>query len=64
MKTVTVTVEGGNVQHVDVPEGVEVIILDYDVEGEPDTEVEIDGNGDRRKRSVWLYVPEEAEHHE
>lgn len=61
MKTVTVTMEGGVIQHVEVPPGVEVVVLDYDVDGEPDSEVELDGNGDRRKRSCWVHVPEEAD---
>ncbi len=35
MKTVRITVAGGVVQNVAVPEGVAVIIRDYDVEGVP-----------------------------
>ena len=33
MKTVIITVEGGVVQNVEVPEGVTVIVRDYDVDG-------------------------------
>ena len=33
-KIVRITVEGGVVQHVEVPKGVKVVVRDYDVDGE------------------------------
>jgi hypothetical protein len=39
LRVVTVTVEGGVVQHVDVPPGVRVKIMDFDVDGVPPHEL-------------------------
>jgi hypothetical protein len=51
-KTVTITVEGGVIQNVDCPKGVQVIIHDYDVDGsEPD--LAEDETGDEYLESVW-----------
>jgi len=51
-KTVRITVEGGVVQHVQVPKGVTVVVRDYDVDGE-DEGLEEDENGDKYVESVW-----------
>ena len=52
-KIVRVTVEGGVVQHVEVPKGVTVIVHDYDTEGcNPDL-IEQDENGDDYIEIVW-----------
>ncbi len=53
MKIIRVTVEGGVVQHVEVPEGVQVIVRDYDVEGTDADELEQDENGDQFIESTW-----------
>ena len=53
MKIVRVTVEGGVVQHVEVPEGVQVVVRDYDVEGTDGDEREQDENGDHFIESIW-----------
>jgi hypothetical protein len=53
MKTVTVTVEGGVVQHIDIPEGVRVVVKDYDVEGCDEAELEEDENGDTYFEAIW-----------
>lgn len=53
MKVVRITVEGGVVQHVEVPEGVQVIVRDYDVEGTDADELEQDENGDQFIESFW-----------
>jgi hypothetical protein len=50
--TVTVTVEGGVVQHVAVPLGVRVVVRDYDVDAE-DLDLSTDGNGDRYLEGIW-----------
>jgi hypothetical protein len=34
MKIIEITISGGNVQHVEFPRGVKVIIRDYDVGGD------------------------------
>ncbi len=52
-KVVIVTVEGGVVQHVEVPNGVRVIVRDYDTEGCDDDLVQQDENGDECFESVW-----------
>lgn len=51
--TVTITVEGGVIQDIDLPPGVCAIVYDYDVDGVPDSETETDDNGDRRIVSRW-----------
>jgi len=53
MKIVRVTVEGGVVQHVEVPQGVKVVVKDYDVEGSDSDQLEQDENGDNYNESTW-----------
>lgn len=53
MKIVKVTVEGGVVQWVEVPEGVTVIVRDYDVDGSEDEGLDQDENGDQYIESTW-----------
>lgn len=53
MKIVNVTVEGGVVQYIDVPEGVRVVVKDYDVEGCDEAELEEDENGDYFFEAIW-----------
>lgn len=53
MKTVEVTVEGGVVQYIDVPQGVRVIVKDYDVEGCDQSDLEQDENGDNYFEAIW-----------
>jgi len=51
-KIVTVSVEGGVVQEVDCPEGVRVVVHDFDVDGsEPD--LAEDDTGDEYLEMVW-----------
>jgi len=51
-KTVTIAVEGGVVQGVDCPAGVQVVVRDYDVDGsEPD--LAEDETGDEYLESIW-----------
>lgn len=53
MKIVRVTVEGGVVQHIEVPEDVQVVVRDYDVDETDDGELEQDKYGDHFIESVW-----------
>jgi hypothetical protein len=53
MKTVRLTVEGGVVEHVEVPEGVQVIVRDYDVDGTEVDQLQQDENGDQFIESIW-----------
>lgn len=53
MKIVRVTVEGGVVQNVEVPEGVQVIVKDYDVDGSDEDQLERDEDGDSFVESIW-----------
>ena len=53
MTIVRVTVEGGVVQHVEVPEGVQVIVRDYDVDGTEEDQLEHDENGDHFTETNW-----------
>lgn len=49
---VRITVEGGVVQHVECQQGVQVVVRDYDVEGQ-DEGLQQDENGDCYLESVW-----------
>jgi hypothetical protein len=51
-KIVRITVEGGVVQYVDCPPGVQVIIHDYDVDGE-DEGLQKDEDGNPYFESIW-----------
>lgn len=53
MKIVRITVEGGVVQQVEVPEGVSVIVRDYDVEGSPFDLLPQDENGHHYFEANW-----------
>jgi hypothetical protein len=53
MKIVRVTVEGGVVQHVEVPEGVQVVIRDYDVDVADAEQLQHDESGDLFIESIW-----------
>lgn len=50
--TVHITVEGGVVQHVECPPGVQAVVRDYDVDGQ-DEGIERDENGDPFVESTW-----------
>ena len=45
-KVVVVFAEGGVVQHVQCPEGVKVVVRDYDAEGVDTDLLSVDGDGD------------------
>jgi hypothetical protein len=51
-KIVRITVEGGVVQHVECPQGVQVVVRDYDVDRQ-DEGLQQDENGDCYVESVW-----------
>ncbi|MGA2063287.1 MAG: hypothetical protein ABSG67_22685 [Thermoguttaceae bacterium] len=53
MKTVKIVVEGGVVQKVDCPKGVQVIVHDYDVDGVPEDELTQDDQGDECIETIW-----------
>ena len=60
MKTVKITVEGGVVQNVEVPEGVMVIVRDYDVDAIETDLLQQDRGGDNYIESIWK--PERTSH--
>lgn len=51
-KIVTVTVEGGVIQHIACPLGVQVIMKDYDVD-DAGSDLHEDENGDQYVEGVW-----------
>lgn len=51
-KIVHITVEGGVIQDAQVPDGVAVVVRDYDVDGAEDG-LQQDENGDQYIESVW-----------
>ena len=53
IKTVKIVVEGGVVQKVDCPKGVQVIVHDYDVDGVPEDELTQDDQGDECIETIW-----------
>lgn len=53
MRIVRVTIEGGVVQHVEVPEGVRVFVRDYDVDGTEADLLQQDENGNQFIESIW-----------
>ena len=55
MKTVQVTVSGGVVQNVEVPECVTVIVRDYDVDGVESDLLQQDENGDNYIEAIWTH---------
>jgi hypothetical protein len=52
-KLVIVTVEGGVVQHVECPEGVKVVVRDYDCEGSDADRLSVDEHGNEFVEAVW-----------
>jgi hypothetical protein len=52
-KVVIVTVEGGVVQHVETPEGVKVVVRDYDTEGCDAARLSVDEDGNEYVEAVW-----------
>lgn len=48
-----VTVEGGVVQHVEAPEGVRVVVRDYDAEGCDADRLSVDEDGNEYVEAVW-----------
>jgi len=61
MKTINITVEGGVIQDIwDIPEGVEIRIVDYDCEEEVSKDfpnVRVNADGDRYYESIWGHTP-------
>jgi hypothetical protein len=51
-KIVAITVEGGVIQSVDCPTGVQVVVHDYDVDGS-EADLAEDDSGDEFIESVW-----------
>lgn len=50
---VRVTIEGGGVQHIEVPKGVSVVVPDYDTEGVESDLLDQDDQGDHYIESIW-----------
>lgn len=57
VKTVIITVEGGVIQDVDLPEDVVVIVRDYDCEGFDEDLLIKDEDGNECIESVWEHRP-------
>ena len=53
MKTVKITMEGGVIQDIACPEGVRVIVRDYDTDGISADELTKDDNGDNCIETIW-----------
>ena len=51
-RIIRITMEGGVIQDVQCPAGVQVIVRDYDVDGVEEG-LQQDENGDRYLESVW-----------
>lgn len=55
---IVIDVEGGLIQHIDMPNGVRVIVHDYDVEWVDEAWTELDEDGDEYIESVWENTPD------
>jgi hypothetical protein len=53
MKIVEITMEGGVIQGITCPEGVKVVVRDYDCEGVEAELLKQDENGDNYIETVW-----------
>jgi hypothetical protein len=51
-KIVAITVEGGVIQNVECPSGIQVVVHDYDVDGS-ETDLAEDDSSDEYLESVW-----------
>ena len=52
-KTVQITIEGGVIQDIDCPEGVQVIVRDFDTDGIEPSSLGRSESGDEYLESVW-----------
>lgn len=53
---ITITVHGGLIQHIaGIPEGVTIRVLDYDCEGEADSKLDRDDDGEPCVESIYEY---------
>lgn len=52
--TVNVFMEGGVIHNVEVPEGVKVVVYDYDTEGADADRLSKDGKGDDCLITTWF----------
>ncbi len=52
-KVVKITVRGGVIQDVDVPEGVQVVVHDFDTDGTEPDRLSRDENGDECVVNIW-----------
>jgi hypothetical protein len=52
-KTVVVTMEGGVIQHIECPDGVSVVIRDYDIEDADPCSLNVDEHGNRFLATSW-----------
>lgn len=61
-RRVNVFLEGGIVQNIEVPEGVEVHVYDYDLEGLDADRIETDALGDSCAITVWGATHDDGSH--
>ena len=52
-KVVRITVQGGVIQDVQVPEGVQVVVHDFDTDGTEPDRLSRDENGDECVVNIW-----------
>lgn len=57
MKQVTIWIEGGVIQNMNVPEGVTVVTYDFDIDGAPEDELSY-YDGEPCFMSVWAHARE------
>ena len=53
MRIINITLQGGVIQDVQCPEGVQVVVRDYDTDGVPNDQLRQDDNGDQYVESTW-----------
>ena len=56
-QVVHITVEGGVIQHVECPQGVNTIVRDYDTDGIEDAKLSSDEEGNKYIETIWECRP-------
>jgi hypothetical protein len=53
IKTVTITMEGGVIQNVELPRDVCVVVMDFDTDGVDPADLNYNEHGEAYVRSLW-----------
>lgn len=55
--TIVITMEGGLIQDIEKPEGIKVVVMDFDADTvdycDPDDDIKVNAKGERYFESIW-----------